>query len=71
MQYHWIRDRVARKQFIVAWRPGAHNLADFFTKALSVKDHQMFLPLLVQTPSKVSNKSLAFPIDNSSEKRVC
>ena len=51
MQYHWIRDRVARNQFIVAWRPGAHNLADFFTKALSVKDHQSFLPLLVKTPS--------------------
>jgi len=55
MQYHWIRDRVARKQFIVAWRPGAHNLADFFTKALSVKDHQTFLPLLVNTPSGGSN----------------
>ena len=51
MQYHWIRDRVARNQFIVAWRPGAHNLADFFTKALSVKDHQSFLPLLVKTSS--------------------
>ena len=60
MQYHWIRDRVARKQFIVAWRPGAHNLADFFTKALSVKDHQKFLPLLVQTPLQGSNKVVRF-----------
>jgi hypothetical protein len=42
---------VARQQFIVAWRPGEHNLADFFTKALSVKDHQAFLPLLVRTPT--------------------
>ena len=37
VQYHLIRDRVARQQFIVAWRPWEHNLADFFTKALSVK----------------------------------
>jgi len=57
MQYHWIRDRVARQQFIVAWRPGEHNLADFFTKALSVKDHQAFLPLLVKTPPAENHRT--------------
>jgi hypothetical protein len=50
IQYHWIRDRVARNQFIVAWRSGEHNLADIFTMALFVKDHQAFLPLLVRIP---------------------
>ena len=49
MQYHWIRDRVARKQFIVEWRKGEHNLADFFTKALPVHVHQAFMPLLVRS----------------------
>jgi hypothetical protein len=50
MQYHWLRDRVARGQFLVQWRPGAHNLADFFTKALPVHVHQAYLPLLVHVP---------------------
>ena len=36
MRYHWIRDRVAQKEFVVYWHPGTDNLADFFTKALPV-----------------------------------
>ena len=51
MQYHWLRDRVARDQFIVEWRSGIHNLADFFTKALPVHVHQSYMPLLVRTPT--------------------
>lgn len=54
MQYHWLRDRVARNQFIVEWRKGQHNLADFFTKALPVHVHQSFMPLLVHTPTASS-----------------
>jgi hypothetical protein len=50
MHYHWLRDRVARGQFIVQWRSGVHNLADFFTKALPVHVHQSYLPLLVHVP---------------------
>ena len=37
MRYHWIQNRV---HFQVAWRRGEHNLADFFTEALSVHPHQ-------------------------------
>jgi hypothetical protein len=29
---HWIRDRVRRGEFLIYWRPGAFNMADFFTK---------------------------------------
>ena len=32
MRYHWIRDRVARGEYSVAWGPGAENFADYFTK---------------------------------------
>jgi hypothetical protein len=32
MRYHWIRDRVARGEYSVAWGPGADNFADYFTK---------------------------------------
>ena len=50
MRYHWIRDRIQQQQFIVAWRKGADNLADFFTKPLPVHVHQSLMPLLVHTP---------------------
>ena len=50
MRFHWIRDRIAQKQFIVTWRKGADNLADFFTKPLPVHVHQSLMPLLVHIP---------------------
>ena len=49
MRWHWIRDRIRQQQFNVVWRCGANNLADFFTKPLSVQDHLSILPLLVST----------------------
>ena len=51
MQFHWLRDRVQLKEFIVIWRKGIYNLADFFTKPLSVKDHQSVMHLLVRVPT--------------------
>ena len=38
------------QEFIVIWRKGVYNLADFFTKPLSVKDHQSIMHLLVRVP---------------------
>jgi len=51
MQFHWLRDRVQLQEFIVIWRKGVYNLADFFTKPLSVKDHQSVMRLLVRIPA--------------------
>ena len=51
MQFHWLRDRVQLQEYIVIWRKGMYNLADFFTKPLSVKDHQSVMHLLVRVPS--------------------
>jgi hypothetical protein len=51
MHYHWLRNRVFLQEFIVIWRKGMYNLADFFTKPLSVKDHQSVMHLLVRVPS--------------------
>ena len=58
MRFHWVRDRVRQGQFIVEWRRGAHNLADFFTKPLPVKVHQSLLPLLVRVPPLLDNPYL-------------
>ena len=50
MQFHWLRNRVQLQEFIIVWRKGVYNLADFFTKALSVKDHHTTMPFLVRVP---------------------
>ena len=56
MQFHWVRDRVRQKQFTVTWRQGAHNLADFFTKALPVHLHRTPMSLLVNIPPTIDTK---------------
>ena len=58
MRFHWVRDRVRQGQFVIQWRRGAHNLADFFTKPLPVKVHQSLLPLLVRVPPLLNNPYL-------------
>jgi hypothetical protein len=41
MQYYWTRDRVAQGHFVVHWRKGANNLADYFTKHHSPAHHRL------------------------------
>ena len=31
MRFHWLRDRESQQQFRYFWRPGALNLADYWT----------------------------------------
>lgn len=50
MRFHWVRDRVNQGHFIIMWRKGQHNLADFFTKALPVHVHRTHMPFLVRNP---------------------
>jgi hypothetical protein len=32
VRFYWIRDRIKQGQFIIHWRAGKDNLADYFTK---------------------------------------
>ena len=41
MRFYWVRDRVNKGQFIVHWRKGADNLADYFTKHHSPAHHRL------------------------------
>ena len=50
MRFYWVQDRVAQNQFIVIWRAGITNLADFFTKTLPVHQFQEISPLFVTSP---------------------
>jgi hypothetical protein len=58
MRYHWIRDRVRQAHFVVSWKPGANNYADFLTKALPVHEH------LSQRKHFVTYAPLPSPHDN-------
>ena len=40
MRYYWIRDRVRQGQFIVFWRKGKLNKADYFTKHHPASHHR-------------------------------
>jgi hypothetical protein len=46
MRFNWIVDRVRQKQFTVHHIPGVNNIADFFTKSLSVQRHKQLAPYI-------------------------
>jgi hypothetical protein len=48
MRFHWVRDRIKQGQFKLEWVRGAGNVADFFTKPLSVEDHRTKQVLLMR-----------------------
>jgi hypothetical protein len=41
MRFYWVRDRVRQQQFLVHWRKGSDNLADYFTKHHSPSHHRL------------------------------
>ena len=52
MRYHWIRDQVCQNKFKVIWEAGKYNLADYFTKAHSVKHFVEMRNIFVCTPTR-------------------
>ena len=57
MRYHWVRDRVRQGHFDIFWVPGDSNIADYFTKALPVHEHQRWAPVLVKMPSQETRQA--------------
>jgi hypothetical protein len=47
MRYHWLTDRVRRKQFDIYWRPGRENLGDYHTKHHSAQHHKYMSHLIL------------------------
>jgi hypothetical protein len=59
MRFHWLRDQVRAGLLSVTWRRGADNLADYFTKNHSAKNHlagRRFF--VVDPPSKDPNQNM-------------
>ena len=40
MQFYWLRDRIAQKQFIIFWPPGKSNTADYVPKHHPIAHHR-------------------------------
>jgi hypothetical protein len=41
MRFYWIRDRVRQGHFLIHWRKGTDNLADYFTKHHAPSHHRL------------------------------
>ena len=51
MRFYWIRDRVRQGQFLVYWKKGSLNRADYFTKHHSPRHHQTMRSHYLHDPS--------------------
>jgi hypothetical protein len=60
MRFYWIRDRVQQGQFIIYWRPGTENLADYYTKHHPASHHRQIRETYLQ-PSTHGSK---YALDN-------
>jgi hypothetical protein len=47
MRFHWLRCRDSQGQFWYYWRPGTHNLADYFTKHHPATHHKSVRPTIL------------------------
>ena len=50
MRHHWLKDRVARKQFNLYWAPGKANRADYYSKHHPPSHHKIMRPQHLQRP---------------------
>ena len=55
VRFHWLRCRMAQKQFRFHWRPGTSNLADYWTKHHSGVHHKNFRREMLTPVHKVIN----------------
>ena len=51
MRFYWVQDRIEQKQFLVYWRQGAENLADYFTKHHPARYHIQMRPVYIHSNS--------------------
>ncbi len=51
MRFYWVKDRVRNGDFIIHWRRGTDNMADYFTKHHSPSHHRLMRSTYFQLPS--------------------
>ena len=52
MRFYWVRDRVRQGQFLVYWRRGITNRADYFTKHHPDRVHREMRSVYLHEPNK-------------------
>jgi hypothetical protein len=60
MRFYWLRDRVRQGQFIVYWKPGKTNKADYFTKHHATKHHREIRYNYLKKPDKENRKPSSY-----------
>ena len=50
MRVYWVRDHMRAKQFLIHWRRGADNDADYFTKHHSPTHHHQMRSRYLHSP---------------------
>lgn len=61
MRFYWIRDRVKQGQFLIYWRPGRENNADYFSKHHPTKHHIVQRPRFLTPPARVDAEGVLNP----------
>ena len=56
MNCHWVRDRIAQKQFKPTWERGAENLADYFTKHHPPAHHKKMRPMCLHCTKELQER---------------
>ena len=68
MRFYWVKDRVKEGQFIIYWRKGAENEADYFTKHHSPSHHRKMRPRYLHVPEQgkpiTGRATVPFPEQN-------
>ena len=55
MRYHWLKDRIAQRQFNLYWAPGKNNKADYYSKHFPPSHHkrERYLPGRLQRSTRM------------------
>jgi hypothetical protein len=58
MRFYWIQDRTLQGQFLIYWRPGADNLADYHTKHHSAAHHRLMRSKFLHTSEQLAHNAI-------------
>ena len=61
MRFYWIQDRTCQGQFLVYWRPGLENIADYHTKHHSPAHHSLMRPTFLH-PTEQALQALSLSL---------
>jgi hypothetical protein len=67
MRFYWIRDRVRQGQFLVYWKKGTLNRADYFTKHHPASHHQAIRSSYLHEPTNSTRNYFDCLYDDDTE----